>query len=317
MAARKTVQLDYLRTLLEVYRAGSFSAAARNLGISQPTVTNHIQNLERHFGTPLFERGVDGVTPTLAAHEFVEAIAHHLDKVDLMVHGGRSGAAPFHPISLAGPREFITLAVIPALAGDVGALPRFTVSFGESRPLLTELETGKLDMVISTVRPRHPEIRAIPIADEEFWLVAAPSLPVPDLTPSTLDATPLVAYSADLAIIRRFWHSVFGGEPRFDPVMVIADLQAVRAAVLAGIGMSVLPSYLVAADVASGALVRLDDLDVPPINTVFLAVRKPTLESRPHIAKAAELLVARIKEYSATLDVPVAPAPRAAVSAGS
>lgn len=302
MASGRHVQLDNLRTLLEVHRAGSFSAAARNLGISQPTVTNHIQNLERHFGTILFERGVDGVRPTLQADEFVQAVAHHLDEVDRIVLGSPSGSGSFHPIALAGPREFITLAVIPALAGDVGALPRFKMSFGESRPLLADLEAGKLDIVISTVRPRHPEVRAIPIADEEFWLVAAPSLPVPDLSPSTLDATPMVSYSADLAIIRRFWHGVFGGEPRFDPVLVASDLQAVRAAVLAGIGMSVLPGYLVAGDVASGALVRLDGLDVPPINTVFLAVRKPTLESRPHIAKAAELLVARIKAYSAVLD---------------
>ncbi|WP_460843676.1 LysR family transcriptional regulator, partial [Nocardioides marmoraquaticus] len=60
--------LDARRVLLfrEVVRAGSLTAAARDLGWTQPAVSQHLQRLERDAGCPLLVRGPRGVTPTEA-----------------------------------------------------------------------------------------------------------------------------------------------------------------------------------------------------------------------------------------------------------
>src|ERR1700739_449490 len=76
--ARREPSWDELRTFFEVLRDGSLSGAARQLGLSQPTVGRHIDALEAALGLTLFTRSPRGLTPTpgalaLAAH--VEAMA--------------------------------------------------------------------------------------------------------------------------------------------------------------------------------------------------------------------------------------------------
>lgn len=56
------MDLTQLRTFLAVYRAGSITAAAGQVGLSQPTVTTQLQALERQVGRPLFERACAPMT---------------------------------------------------------------------------------------------------------------------------------------------------------------------------------------------------------------------------------------------------------------
>jgi len=69
---------DEWRTFVEVARDGSLSAAARRLGLTQPTVGRHIDALEAALGLALFTRSPRGLTPTpaaLALEPHVEAMA--------------------------------------------------------------------------------------------------------------------------------------------------------------------------------------------------------------------------------------------------
>ena len=52
----RSLNLDQLRTLIEVIELGSFSAAARRLNLTQPAVSQQIRELERRFGVQLIER---------------------------------------------------------------------------------------------------------------------------------------------------------------------------------------------------------------------------------------------------------------------
>jgi DNA-binding transcriptional LysR family regulator len=148
-----------------------------------------------------------------------------------------------------------------------------------------------LDLVVSTVRPRIGGITATPLADEEFALVAGSRIAdviTPKLLrqrgPRALDDIPLLAYAENLPIIRRYWQGVFDGEPDRDADAVIPDLRALLAAVTAGAGFSVLPMYLIEAGLSSGAIRQLLEPAIPPLNTIFLAVRAGNLPL-PHIAK--------------------------------
>lgn len=69
---------DLYRTLLAVLRAGSLSGAARMLGLTQPSVSRHIDTLEEMLGKRLFLRTQRGLEPTDAAHElqpYAESLA--------------------------------------------------------------------------------------------------------------------------------------------------------------------------------------------------------------------------------------------------
>jgi DNA-binding transcriptional LysR family regulator len=58
---------ELYRSFLAVLREGSLSAAARSLGLTQPTIGRHIRQLENALGTPLFTRSPHGLAPTAAA----------------------------------------------------------------------------------------------------------------------------------------------------------------------------------------------------------------------------------------------------------
>ncbi len=66
-----TVAWDHYRSLLVVVRQGSLSAAARELGLTQPTLGRHVDELEKALATPLFVRSPHGLSPTAAALELV------------------------------------------------------------------------------------------------------------------------------------------------------------------------------------------------------------------------------------------------------
>ncbi|MFZ2511430.1 MAG: LysR family transcriptional regulator [Gordonia sp. (in: high G+C Gram-positive bacteria)] len=299
---RRRPPLDQLRTFLVVYRAGSFSDAARRLNVSQPTVTNHVASLEKWFGNELFIRDITGVTPTVHAQQIAGMIADQIDYIDRFFGNEESVESALREVRIGGPRELILTVVIPALAADAGRLPKLNFAMAPSRDLLDDLRAGRLDLAVSTIRPRDPELVGWPLIDEGFWMVAPPSLKIPGDSISRLSTLPIVAYNRDLAVIRRFWNSVFNAEPAFDPDLVVADLLAVKQAVLDGFGMSVLPSYLVYEEVASGALVRVAETAEPPINTVFLVAQRPAFASRSMIEGMAKLLLKRVNEFGSRID---------------
>src|SRR5579872_6543482 len=73
----RSLNLDQLRTLIEVLELGNFSAAARRLNLSQPAVSLHIRELEQHFGVPLIERMGRQAQATAPGRE----LAQHADRI--------------------------------------------------------------------------------------------------------------------------------------------------------------------------------------------------------------------------------------------
>lgn len=151
---------------------------------------------------------------------------------------------------------------------------------GAAAELLKDLAEGRLDLVVSTVRPRRSGLQVAPLCDEEFLLVAAPSMAA-HLNPSelantpgkALAALPLLAYAEDLPIARRWWRHVLDVPPPQRATLVVPDLRGLRAAAIAGLGATVLPGYLIADDLQAGRLVEVWPTEDPPINTLYLACR--------------------------------------------
>jgi DNA-binding transcriptional LysR family regulator len=81
------------RSFGAVVEAGSLSAAARKLGLSQPTLGRHIETLEAAVGVPLFERTLQGFRPTDTALRMFEPVAaaqRALSEAELMAEGSNA-----------------------------------------------------------------------------------------------------------------------------------------------------------------------------------------------------------------------------------
>jgi DNA-binding transcriptional LysR family regulator len=292
------LDLSQLRTFLAVHRAGSFTAAARLLGLSQPTVTAQMRALEERLGRELFERQPRGVVPTAVADELAAQVAAPLDALAAVAERGGPGADQTpEPVHLAGPAELLCTRAVPALAPLTDRGVRLRVSTGLTDELLDGLRGGRFDLVIATTRPRGRSLTSAPLGDEEFVLVASPAWAerigperVAAEGAAALHGVPLVSYAEDLPIARRYWRHVFGVRLTGQAAVTVPDLRGVRAAVAAGAGISVLPRYLCLEELASGALVPLLSPEDPPINTAYL-VRRPGAPDNPHVALVGERLL--------------------------
>lgn len=271
------ISLDLLRTFLAVHRTGSITAAAETLGLSQPAVTAQVKALEAALDRPLFDRLPRGVSPTAAADELARRVAGALDTLDEVVGAELPSG---RTVLLGGPAEFCSEVVVPLLAPLIREGLRLRVTFGLADDLLARLAAGRLDVVVSTIRPRMRGVQAEPCYDEEFVLVAAPGH----------EDAPVIAYAEDLPIIRRYWRTLFGTRPGMSAQVVIPDLRGVRNAVRAGLGVSVLPSYLCRDDLDAGRLVALSRPALAPINTGYLAIR-PGARAVPAVARTYDHLL--------------------------
>ena len=293
------LDLSLLRTFLAVHRAGSFTAAARLLGLSQPTVTMQMRALEEQLGRELFERRPRGVVPTSVADELAAQVAAPLDALAAVADRGGLGDPdqPPDPVHLAGPAELLCTRVLPALAPLTAQGVRLRIVTGLTDDLLEGLRGGRFDLVIATSRPRGRTLSSVALADEEFVLVASPEWAErigPDRVaatgPAALHGVPLVTYAEDLPIARRYWRHVFGVRLGGQAAITVPDLRGVLAAVVAGAGIGVLPRYLCLAELASGALVPLLTPEDPPINTAYLT-RRPGAPDNPHAVLVRERLI--------------------------
>ncbi|MER5883856.1 LysR family transcriptional regulator [Streptomyces sp. NPDC001941] len=292
------MDLALLRTFLTVHRAGSFTRAAALLGLSQPAVTSQIRTLERQLGRPLFVRRARGVIPTTIGDELAHRAAPHLDALVEIAEAGLDEESGVRTLHLAGPPEFLSARVLPALTPLVaqGLALRLSLlpNAGET---LDGLAAGHHDLAVATARPRGGLLTATPLCDEEHVLVAGPRMAArigPDLlrrkSGLVLEQLPVVEVHESLPFVSRYWATVFEAKPAAAATVIAPDLRAVLECAASGAGLAVLPRYLCEEALERGRLVALTDPPMPPLRTYFLVVRTGTL-ALPHIARAHEWLL--------------------------
>ncbi|WP_100809672.1 MULTISPECIES: LysR family transcriptional regulator [unclassified Microbacterium] len=293
--------LDLLHTFVVVHRAGSFTAAATRLGLSQPAVSDRIARLEADLGTSLFIRSVSGSVATSAGEALVLKVAAAVDRLQDAWTAPPSGLDS--TVRVGGASDVVAARVIPTLAPLTADGIRLEFTLGLAEDLLNQLAQGALDIVVSSVRKPMKGIRYRGLVDEEFVLVGAPSLARSidrdhlATDPATaLQHLPLVAYDADLSIVRRYWRSQFGHRPTNSLALIVPDLRGVLTAVVAGAGISALPRYLADAAIGAGSVEVLHRPGERPINTLHLAIAAATPLTAP-TTRVIDGLVERARDW--------------------
>ena len=77
-------KLDAMRTFARVVESGSFSQAARDLNVSQPTVSKQLAALEARLGTQLLSRNSRALAVTPAGQDYYEATVRILQDIDVI-----------------------------------------------------------------------------------------------------------------------------------------------------------------------------------------------------------------------------------------
>lgn len=160
---------------LAVLESGSLSAAARALGLTQPTVRFRIEALERSLGQPLFVRAAGGMVPTDQARALAEPARQMAFAADAF---RRIAASP--PGQIAGTvrlsvAEFIGIEVLPAMLEPLlAAHPGLEVELALSN-LSANLLHQEADIAIRMVKPTQGALRAQHVGRIPLGFFAAPS----------------------------------------------------------------------------------------------------------------------------------------------
>ena len=253
---------DKLRTFLAVYRTGSVTNGARQRRISQPAASQQLATLERSMGSPLFTRQGGGVRPTARGRELYESVAPALDRLEPVLRGMDGGRVEVVPASvrIGAPAEYFSARVVPALSGASASI---SAQFGDDREVMRLLEQGDVDVGLMSQPPGRRQISAVAVGVERFVLVAAPALAPQrplrsmDEAGEWLTGRPWVTYSPELPITRRFWQKALGRPFAGDLRLIAPDLRVVASAVVAGLGASLLPTFVVDDLIERAAVVEL------------------------------------------------------------
>jgi DNA-binding transcriptional LysR family regulator len=297
-------ELVALRTVLETYRTGSISRAARRLGITQSTASTHVQSLEAALGRALFTRTARGVAPTALAHDLASATGGEVDRVEgalaqLKARSALIGGA----IALAGPAEFVSERVLPCLADLMERGLRVRLHVGNRDRIYGLLRDGVVDVAVTASQPADRALAHAEIARERLVLVASPAFARAHAleTPSAAELTRLscLAYDQDAPLVREFFRHRFAAPPPGDLHATLPDLRMILRMATDGAGWTVLPDYLCADAVRAGMLVLLAPANAGPENALNLVWTKSALRE-PRVAFVKDAILNRLRDVPGT-----------------
>lgn len=256
------MNLNRLAYFAAVLDTGSFTQAAERLGVTKAVVSQQVAKLEEELGASLIVRSTRSVQPTEAGRAFharcILILKEAEDAFDLVAE---ASGAPSGTLRLTAPYDYGTAKVVPAVTRYISRHPgcEVEVNFTDRR---LDLMAGELDLAIHVGWLQDSSLQARRIGDFRQVVVATPRFvsehAVPQ-EPADLMGLPLVA---NLALRDPLTWRFSRDAVTRETVQLAARLRldtttAVYNAVLLGAGISVLPDFLVAGDLAAGRLIAL------------------------------------------------------------
>lgn len=297
MALQPAPKLAHLRSFLYVSRHRSISKAAAELGVSQPTVTEHVQRLEEGYARALFTRGPNGVELTLAGEALKRTVEPSLEQLDRLTFAETPMDAH---VGLGGPPDLLSMRVLPALKALYDANVFIRIRPGTAEALLKQLEDHTLDMFIATRQIDSETIPVVyaPLFHEEYVLVGDRAWherirkqvkrgdtreEIERKTVAVLAGAPFLAFDATLTVIRdhplvaKHRSTIFAEDKLKQVPLIMPDFRALREVAITGSGVSVIPRYIVQDALREQRLFELYEPVNRRYNTLFIAYRDEPL----------------------------------------
>lgn len=257
-------RLQLMETFVRIVEAGSLSAAAAQLGATQPTVSRRLQALEQSLGVRLLQRSTHVMRLTVDGERCFERAKELLANwasFEADLRGAQE--EPEGRLRIAAPHAFGQEKFVGPLASFVRRYPRVTVEWLLQDEVRDFIATG-IDCAIQAGEPTDPSVVAIKIAEVPRIVVASPSV---------LDGAPPPEHAAELAALPwlalrtyyrnevRLTHERTGETVRFPirPRISTDNLYALRSATLLGLGLGIGigSAWMLTDAIESGRLIHL------------------------------------------------------------
>jgi DNA-binding transcriptional LysR family regulator len=275
-----------LRTFLRVAETGSFSAAALDLGLTQPAVSRQVSALEEHYSTRLFHRSTNALSLTVEGEQMIPMAVKVIEAVETLGEtASPEGTTASGKVRMSLPAP-LGLYISDRLPTFLKKHPGLSVDMAFSEQP-SDLVGGGIDLEVRLGEVTDSGLICRRIGWTTAFLVAAPSYlegrPVP-MNPDQIAGHDCICYNRGGE--GRSWSFLNGAEEekiKVAPRMIFNNALAVHRAALAGGGLAVLSHVLVQDDIAQGRLIQLVPAFPPsrlPITVVYASRRNLPLRVR-------------------------------------
>ncbi|MEZ5387285.1 MAG: LysR family transcriptional regulator [Prosthecobacter sp.] len=255
--------LQQIREFVQIADSGSISAAAKILGVAQPTLSRHLAALETQIGALLIRRDTHTMSLTDAGRILLSDARELLtltDRIGKRLHGERRAIrGHLRVVSVVDVGQWIVSRVLSRFRK---LHPQVTTELHLiNRPTKFVKEGFDCGITVGGITDRRVTTKKI--AELDRRLVAAPSLLQEHGTPQAPDQLSPLPW---LGILQPHFYArdrvdlVRGGKVvklKFSPVMLLDTVTALREAAIEGAGFTSLPEWMAARDIAAGRLVQL------------------------------------------------------------
>ncbi|MBI1296654.1 LysR family transcriptional regulator [bacterium] len=299
------LNLHKLNIFATIAEAGSFTAAAEQLYLTQSAVSQHVRDLEAQLGTELFVRGRSGATLTPAG----ETLLGYVERVLWLLAEAESAVTDVTHLSEG------QLHLGATSTAAVYLLPQWVRNFRRDYPSLrVSLQTESADAIVQALLadqidlgfvegawPETQRLHHLPLQDSELRVVVGEDHPWRSrdrLSVRELDKQLFITYSPRNPA--RTWTDEIFGRYDVSPLIVAEfdDPEAIKRAVMEGMEASILPCCAVRRESDEGRIHLLSIEEQPLRRPIELLWRA----DRPLKATARAFLSSLVGQYPSLLD---------------
>ena len=282
-----------------VARLGSFTAAARELDLTQGAISRQISLLEEQFGRRLFERDSRNVRLSTAGEIYAEAVRSALgqlrDAALGLMSNQHSGI-----LNLAILPTFGTRWLMPLIPDFVTKNPDITINF-VTRIGRFDFARERLDAAIHHGQPDWPDADSTLLMRETVMPVVSPEfLASRDIaTPADISRLPLL-HMATRPGAWSEWFEEQGLSVPTGPGMQFEQFGTVAQACMAGLGVALLPQVLISGELQRGQLVPAPGKPMQSRSAYYLVVPHDK-RGHPPVASFRDWLLGQVETEPAVL----------------
>jgi LysR family hydrogen peroxide-inducible transcriptional activator len=255
--------LRQLQFLLAIRTEGSFVAAAEAVGVTQPTLSAGIKELETALGAVLVERGRTGAVLTQAGAQAAEHAARAIEEIEDLVRAVHTAGEPFSGVFRLGAiptiAPFLLPRVLPLLKRK---FPRLRLQMREDLTgrLVDALRARTLDAAIIALPYEAHGVASAPIAEDEFLFVCPQTHPLAardDLSPEHLKSEDVLLLEDGHCLREHALSACKLAPARRSSEVGATSLHTLVQMVAGGMGVTLLPKIAADAGAAAGAHVAV------------------------------------------------------------
>ena len=254
------LNLDQLRTFLEVVEHGSFYAAARRLNLTQPAISLQIRELERRFGLKLIERLGKQAHATVPGRELIEAaqrVFRECDSLDATIRRFSEGWIGRVRISMTLTSMVYRLPpVLRKIRLDHPGID-LVITNTPTPTSVDNIIHNRIDLALVNLPVQKKQLKVTPLcAEEMFAIFPAGTKNLPDvITPDEVAKHHLLVEQQASAAYALVMGWLPRQMPRARQPMPLGTVEALKGAVASNLGMAIVPEVALATH-ASDFIVR-------------------------------------------------------------